>query len=109
MKVYIVQGRCGDYEVREWLVKAFLSKRKAEEWRELCQKKTDELAEWFTNESNKIYDDDSKTIALYNKFKKKAAKAMKDLDPNYETEFGVTNYFVSDIELDNSIDSEESK
>ena len=79
MKIYTVEGSTGEYEDRRtWSVKAFKSKKKADE---LCYK------------LNKAADKrgDNKKIQEY----------LKEAgDPYASVDYGGTNYYVYDLELE---------
>jgi hypothetical protein len=87
-KIYLVEGHSGEYEeFRTWIVKAFYTKKKANEYKLFLLKKIQSLVEKEGDEPS--FDAREKTLRI-----------MKRVDSNI-TYFGAyINYFVIPVRLE---------
>jgi len=83
-KIYIVLGRSGEYEEQsEWIVKGFISEKKAQKFVKDVQKIANELHKSL---DNKLY-----YHTLYGK---------NPLDPKMECDFKEPEYYYCEVELE---------
>lgn len=84
MKVHVVMGTTGEYSDRdEWLVRAFVSRRRAEKFALACKVRANEI------------------VAKYPDSRWDIPKGEHEMDPGFRADYTGTDYFVcAETELD---------
>lgn len=95
MVVYLLTGSAGQYEVHDWIVRAFTSKAKAEAVRELAQQRADEIdALW--GDGKELYWDFEWAPPIDPKY-------ISEHDPEHVADTDKAFYQVAEIELDEDV------